>query len=281
MPSIIETIHIRKSWRTFTDAPVEPEKISAFEDFLAQNTTGFFGSIIRFKLVKFNETPKDELKQLGTYSIIRGAKLFMAGTVKKQGRYLEDYGYCMEKNILKAAELGLGTCWLGATFNRSGFSENLQAPEDEVVPAVTPVGYALEKRRLADNVMRTAIGADNRKPVEEIYFEGSFNNPVRPQGVYKQVMECVRLAPSASNKQPWRIIETRNPELGARNFNFFIDRDKSYIYQAGPNIDIGIAMCHFEYACEELGIKGGFKVLEQPPSVDAGDREYVVSWIEG
>ncbi|HRU38325.1 MAG TPA: nitroreductase family protein, partial [Candidatus Goldiibacteriota bacterium] len=229
--------------------------------------------------IKFNETPKEALKELGAYSIIKGAKLFIAGIVKKQGRYLEDYGYCMEKNILKAAGLGLATCWLGATFNRGGFSENMRAGDGEVVPAVTPVGYAAEKRRLAENVMRAAIGADSRKPVEEIYFAGSFGNPARPQDVIKEAMNCVRLAPSASNKQPWRVLDETRRQSGAaevRFLHFFLERDKGYIYPEGQNIDMGIAMCHFEYACLELGA-GGRWVVEKP-SCDPGGREYIASW---
>jgi hypothetical protein len=146
------------------------------------------------------------------------------------------------------------------------------------VPAVTPVGYAAEKRRLADNLMRQAIGADNRKPVEGVYFESDFDNPAKPQEVLKEIMNCVRIAPSASNKQPWRIVSTiRDSKSGIRDYNFYLERDKNYIYPAGQNIDMGIAMCHFEYACAELGVKGNWMIKK--PEVDDGGREYVVSWI--
>ena len=47
------------------------------------------------------------LKNLGTYGIIKGARQFIIGTVKKQPKAIEDYGYCMENNILTAT----GTDW--------------------------------------------------------------------------------------------------------------------------------------------------------------------------
>jgi hypothetical protein len=52
-----------------------------------------------------------ELKNLTTYGIIKGARQFIVGIVEKQLRSMEDYGYCMEKNILKARELGLTGDW--------------------------------------------------------------------------------------------------------------------------------------------------------------------------
>jgi len=33
---------------------------------------------------------------------------------------LEDFGYLMEEAILFATGLGLGTCWLGGSFTKSG-----------------------------------------------------------------------------------------------------------------------------------------------------------------
>jgi len=59
----------------------------------------------------------------------------------------------------------------------------------------------------------------------------------------------VRIAPSASNKQPWRIVKIE----GA--WHFFLERTKGYgdgiIFKLLKladiqRLDMGIAMCHFE-----------------------------------
>ena len=47
----------------------------------------------------------------------------------------------MEKAILYATGLGLGSCWLGGTFRRSRFAERISARSDEIVPAVASLGY--------------------------------------------------------------------------------------------------------------------------------------------
>ena len=116
--TIIETITIRKSCRTYSDRAIEPEKLSELRQFLASNIKTPFGSKVRFQLIDFNEMEIGELKNLTTYGVIKGARQFIVGAVEKQTKAMEDYGYCMEKNILKATSMGLGTCWLGGTFIR-------------------------------------------------------------------------------------------------------------------------------------------------------------------
>jgi nitroreductase len=270
--SIIEVMHKRQSWRTFSKKHVEPEKINALKEFMQANTTGVFGSAMRFELINFDTTPNAMLKGMGTYSVIKDARIFMAGCVKRGPRALEDYGYAMENNILKAVELGLATCWLGATFDRHGFCDHLKCTADEIVPGVIPVGYAADKRRLADSLMRKVANSDTRKHLFEISFLDDFETPRVPENKYKHVLECVKLAPSATNQQPWRMIK----EDGKSIFHLYLERTKGYNYPAGQNIDMGIAMCHFELAAKELGLAGNWGVSD--PKIEAGGREYIATW---
>jgi nitroreductase len=136
--SIIETIKERTSCRTYSDRPIEPDKTEALKTFLKANTTSPFGSEIRFQLLNFNELGMSETRIPGTYGVIKGARQFMAGAVRNRPNAMEDYGYCMEKNILKATSLGLGTCWLGGTFNRSGFAVKMNLADAELLPSVIP-----------------------------------------------------------------------------------------------------------------------------------------------
>jgi hypothetical protein len=45
------------------------------------------------------------------------------------------------------------------------------------------------------------------------------------------------------------------------------------------NVDMGIAMCHFELAAAELGLAGSWNLRD--PELPSGDREYIVSWTAG
>ena len=80
------------------------------KDFLGQNIQGPFGNKVRFELIDFAGKEHEEIKTLGTYGFIRGARTFIVGAVIKGSLAMEDYGYCMEKNVLAATYWGLGTC---------------------------------------------------------------------------------------------------------------------------------------------------------------------------
>ena len=121
---------------------------------------------------------------------------------------LEALGCELEAVILFLAHLGLGTCWLGGTFDRKGFAAAMKIGEGELFPIITPYGYAAEKKHIKEIAMRKLIKADHRKNWDELFYMNDFNTPLHKEeaGDFAFALEMVRLGPSASNKQPWRIL---------------------------------------------------------------------------
>ncbi|MDZ7838930.1 MAG: hypothetical protein U5N58_13880 [Actinomycetota bacterium] len=66
----------------------------------------------------------------------------------------------------------------------------------------------------------------NRKPWDRLFFDGNYLNQLKAadSGVYEDPLEMVRIAPSASNLQPWRVIKEKEKEV----FRFFIKKSKFY-----------------------------------------------------
>lgn len=249
-------IEERISVRTYAAAPVEPEKAAQLKGFLETAGENPFGAKVRFNVVEGGSG------KLGTYGFIKGARTFFAGCVKKGGRDMEGFGYAFEKAVLFATALGLGTCWLGGTFKRAAFMA-LVKPDHEYMPAISPFGYAAEKKTLTEKVVAAGAGARKRKRFGEVFFDGSAKKPLFiDEGPLRTCLEMVRVAPSASNKQPWRVIR-----CGGK-LHFYLAEDK---YYAGntlygfcmQRIDMGIAACHFELAARELALPGGI-VFEEP-----------------
>jgi len=114
-------------------------------------------------------------------------------------------------------------------------------------------------------------------PWEQLFFEADCKTPLRRQDVGKltHVFEMVRLSPSASNKQPWRLV------LDGNSVHFFLKRSKGYrksMFSDLQRIDMGIAMCHFEAACKELNISATWKI--QNPLDDTCEHwEYLSTWV--
>jgi nitroreductase len=278
MESIIQTIKKRYSVRNYSNRDIELGKIEKLRQFITANSIGPFKNPVRFQLINVTDYNHAQLKELGVYGQITGAKLFIAGAVKNGDCSMEDFGYAMEKNILFATSLDLGTVWLGGTLNRSTFGQKMNATADEMVPGITPVGYAGEQT-IRGKVTAFFINARKRKKPEELFFLNTIGNSLSAveQGVYKQALESVRLGPSASNFQPWRIIK----EEGKNSFHFYEKENKLYhrILKGVrlQDTDIGIAMCHFELTAQELSLKGTWAISD--PGIPAGGLNYIVTWV--
>lgn len=283
-----QLIRKRNSCRSYTGDPIEHHLQGRIQQFLQENTTGPFGSATRFSFVAATPTDSSSLKGLGTYGFIKGATGFIIGAVDNSDYNLEDFGYLMEKNILFATGHDLGTCWLGGSFNKSMFSEKISAKEEELVPAVVATGLRVSRRRLFDSAIRLSMGSANRKPWETLFYNQNFNTPLTREASagYDTALDMVRLAPSASNKQPWRIVMDINGDTP--QVHLFLQRSKNY-YERNKSmfgladlqrVDMGIAMCHFELACREVGIDGEWVAMAESPftGLVPESAEYVATW---
>lgn len=274
--TVMEAVQRRISVRTYEDQPVEGALREQLSQYLASQTAGPFGCAVRLTLMDVSAESAAQLRQYGVYGMIKGAKLFIAGAVRRGPGDMEDYGYCMQGAIMLATQLGLGTVWLGGTFKRGTFAEKLTLGGDEVLPCITPVGYAAGRASVRDNLVRFVAQSRKRKPFEELFFDGAADAGLSRQaaGAYAPALEAVRLGPSASNKQPWRIIRT------ADAFHFCLKEDKAY-NNALPgihlqNLDIGIAMRNFELAAAELGLPGLWLVSR--PDIPLQNLQYIISY---
>src|SRR5512136_2545589 len=165
---VTEIIEKRFSCRICTGALITEEEQRRLSDFVSAISVGPLGAPVRFKLIAATEKDLKALKGLGTYGFIKGAKGFIVGAVGNSEKNLEDFGYMMQSAILFATDMGLGTCWLGGSFTRSSFARRISATPEEVVPAVTSVGYVLKKEQLGVTI-RQLVGGHNRYPWENLF----------------------------------------------------------------------------------------------------------------
>ncbi len=117
--NVFEAVKERTSVRSYSSRPVVESHRRDLEYYMANAGTGPFGTKPRFKMLDLEPLDKKELRGLGKYGFIKDTRLYILGAVKDAPGALEDLGYCMEKIILKATSLNLGTCWLGGTFKRA------------------------------------------------------------------------------------------------------------------------------------------------------------------
>lgn len=277
-----EAIQKRYSCRTYTGTLIDPGIHSRLDTFILDNTKTPFGSRMRFKLIMATPENTKALKGLGTYGMIKGASGYILGAVEKGPFDLEDYGYAMETTILYATQLGLGTCWLGGTFTKSMFAEKISARTNETVPAVVAIGNIAPKKRLTEKIVRWGSRASTRKAWPTLFFDENIETPLTEKGAdeYRTPLEMIRIAPSASNNQPWRVIRDKAAfHFLLQRTTGYYERNKKYFGMADmQRIDMGIAMCHFELTCRELDLEGAWISRELDTHMAAPQTSYLTSW---
>lgn len=281
--SITELIEKRFSCRDYLSEPVSKQKREQLQVFIEELPPGPFGSRPRFDLLAADETDRKSLRGLGTYGFIKNPPAFIIGAMPPAEYGLEDYGYLMESIILFATSIDLGTCWLGGTFTKSRFARKINLSADETMPAIVSVGeFATEGQKREGWASRTA-GSHRRLPWETLFFKEQLEVPISQDeaGEYATVLEMIRLGPSASNKQPWRILRQgafwrfylqRTPGYGTGLLNSLLDVSDL------QRVDMGIAMCQFEQTANQLGLEGEWVEEDDLDKRPAEMTEYLFSW---
>lgn len=265
---IIKAVKQRRSVRTYLSRPLELETLEKIKDYI-RNLGNPFGAEVRVGLVQ--RTPDSKAEKIGTYGTVKGASTFLGLSAVPGPKALVAAGYAFEDLILYCTSLGLGTVWLAATFTRDRFRTALGIPEGYLFPAISPVGYAADKR-LVERVMRAAVGSDRRKPWKELFFDGDFGRPLSEDaaGRCATALEMLRLAPSSTNSQPWRVVRRGG------TFHFFVvsksaDADIK-------QVDMGIGLFHFTKTLEAEGMSGTYSDACPADLVLPKYHRYVLSY---
>lgn len=129
----------------------------------------------------------------------------------------EKCGYYGEKIVLRAQQLGLNTCWVALTFNKSKAS--YKAKKGEKLLIVIALGYG-----------QTPGHERPTKSTEELCKIVKGDMPEW----FGEAMEAVKLAPTAINQQKFLFILDGNEVTAKTLFGFY------------AKMDLGIAKYHFE-----------------------------------
>ena len=269
MEDITVLVQNRKSVRTFDGREIRPEELEKLRSFM-QRIENPYDIPVEFRLL---DGKRQELK----CPVVSGSDLYIGAKSPRVPHMEEAFGYSFEMLVLYAQSLGIGTVWVGGTMNRAGFERAMELGKNERMPCMSPLGYPAGKMSLREGMMRKAIKADSRSPFETLFFDGAFDVPLRKEnaGALTHPLEMVRWAPSAVNKQPWRVVVDKNA------VHFYLKRTKGFLSEAVGDmqkIDLGIALCHFALAAKESELDIRFAISD-PGIPAAADVEYIASYL--
>ena len=107
---------------------------------------------------------------------MKRAEKFIIGIITEPSKYdLENIGFLFEYLILYATQLGLGTVWLGGTFNRNAFASQLNLRTGERIPVISPVGWVAQRQTLRSKAIKSIARSKDRKIWSQIFFDSNFN----------------------------------------------------------------------------------------------------------
>lgn len=146
-----QVINSRRSVRQYKSQPVEDEKIREIIEAgrrapTARNSQNWYCILLRNPQIisRLNEAfaKQQWITRAPAIMVVCGTnnRTMMCG----QAANPIDCSIALTLMMLKATELGLGTCWLGM-FDAGKIRELLDIPAADMIVAVTPLGYADEE----------------------------------------------------------------------------------------------------------------------------------------
>ena len=213
--NIIQTIKKRKSCRTFNMLHLTPADKKDLENYLLENSEGIEDEIAILRIVE--KIDADKQMKLN-YGMIQGHNTYILGTAKSIASSRVNYGYLMEKVVLKATAMNLSTCWIGY-FDSTYFNE-ITLEDGFEIPSIVIIGYSDDKQTYQDKFVRFSIRASKRQSWQKLFFNYKLKTPLKPDDIkkYSDSFEMVRLAPSSGNTQPWRVyFDDNTNELDPRD----------------------------------------------------------------
>ncbi len=196
---------------------------------------------LKFSLTFGDDTPfKAFSRSYGIFNNVRNYLTVIAETSFPDA--LERAGYFAEQFVMKAVEAGLGTCYVGGTYESSKL-HILIRPGEELLFLVA-FGYPLEKERLVGRMMAKLVHRNDRPWTD--FFDGSpedLDKALAEMPWLQEGLEAVACAPSALNKRPVRIAV--DPSGDTPTVTAYVDTKNERNL-----IDLGIAKYNFASVCD-------------------------------
>ena len=268
MENVLELIRGRRSVRSFDGGALSAEEKRTLRDFAA-SAENPWGKAVEIRLL-------DKAEHQLSSAVIKGETAYLGAKTARGPHAEEAIGFSFEALMLFALSRGLGTVWLGGTMERRGFERAMDLESDELMPCVSPVGRPAARMSLRETVMRGGTGATSRLPFSALFFDGGFDTPLSEAaaGELLEPLRAVQRAPSAVNRQPWRVLRCGD------TLHFFLKRSPGLITRVTGDlqkVDLGIALCHFSLAAEAVGLHPRFSLAE-PALTPPSDWTYIASY---
>lgn len=211
---------------------------------------------------------------------------FIVAIVPKEYNRLAviDVGRTLQKIVMDAIRMGLGTCWIGPGAEHKSIMQELGDkfdPEDDHIICVCAVGYSSSYIPLFVRIFNAQMSS-RRLPLDSLFFADTdlkepLNLDAEPFNQFGRNFKICQWAPSSYNGQTTRCAAITDKN-GSIRFNFYAVTESRYY----APVALGIWCANWEMGSEALGIDGHFAVLSSDERDVQEEKElpkYDISWV--
>lgn len=221
--TLLEAIDQRRSSRVYLPEEITAEKVETLLTVMEECNAE---SGLHIQLVLNNGDAFNGFRK--SYGLFSGVRNYIAVVGRTDMPHLlEKAGYYGERVVLEATRLGLGTCWVGGSYDRRSVACEIASGEKLVI--VIAVGNVAEQLTGREKFIWRLMHYKNKTNVRFGQAEAG-----APEWFWNG-MEAVSKAPSAMNLQPVTF-RYANGAVRAE-----VRKDSAY-----TDLDLGIAKLHFE-----------------------------------
>lgn len=215
----------RKSIRNYDLTPLEGDTLAEISEYLNSLKPMYDDIKTELKIVSSGSVKRRMMKEAPHYIAVFSEA--------KEG-YLTSIGFMLQRADLFFSANGIGCCW-----------QAIPVPTKELLNSSTlefVIFMAFGKPKDPELLHRGDVSEFKRKPLSEITDIKGAN----------ELLEVARIAPSATNSQPWFF--TGNEDI-IHAYSVKPGFLKRFMVKKYVPIDVGIAMCHLQIAAEHFGKK--------------------------
>ena len=235
----LEQLGQRHSVRSFSPEPLPDSILRSLKAEITDINTHEAG--MHFQLVVNDDSAFRGFRK--SYGFFSNPRNYIAAVVDKSYPCtLRKAGYFAEQLVMKSVELGLGTCFVGGTFDAA--SDPVQIRADWKILFVVLLGYAeKDKKRAMDRIITKII--HRKEPDWKAFYVDkgiSLDEALIKQPALETALKALLTAPSALNKRPVRLTLDSDNKIVAFLPESAKDRE----------IDLGIAIWNLEAAVGDV-----------------------------
>jgi len=253
----IELIQKRKSCRSYQRRKLtntdREELLASVEEYM--NESEFTRGSIRLEYIS---------APLIVWPTVNGNEFLVAlAPAEYDRKAVMEVGYKLQKVVINATRMGLGTCWIGPGADHESVAAHLgekyDSTKDSIV-CVCAIGYPSWFVPLFIRVFSWQMR--HRLPLDKLFFSDeqmskSLQLNEGPFKSFRPIFEACRWSPSSYNGQTTRSVGVLDEQGNLNRFDFYAVTASRY-YAA---VAVGIWCANWQIGCSSLGIDGHFEIL--------------------